>query len=143
MWVHEYSSTTDVDRDRLWQVLADVAGWERWNDGVAGIELHGPVAVGSSFTMRMPDGSALQSTIAELEPGRVITDLTELDDIAVRVQHRLDAGEGPTTITYRIEVSGSVPEEVAEQVGNQVSADFPEVVDALVATSRQASRDAG
>lgn len=139
MWTHQHDATTEVETSRLWEVLSDVEGWQRWNDGVAQIELHGPVALGSRFTMTMPDGATVQSSIAELEPGRTISDLTELDGIAVLVRHLLGAvGGGRTRITYRIQLSGEAPEETLAQIGTSISADFPEVIAALVQSARDA-----
>lgn len=136
MWSREYELSTDVDPPALWEQLSDIEGWVRWNDGVESIELDGPLAIGVTFRMTPPGEDTLTSTVVELEPGRLISDLTELDGITVKVQHRLDPiDSGGTTITYRIEVSGDAPDEVAEEVGTGVSADFPDVMAGLVAAA--------
>lgn len=137
MWSHDYSLTTDLDPQSLWQVLADVNGWVRWNDGIESIELDGPLAVGTAFRMTPPGEDTVTSTIVDLQPDRLLTDLTELDGLAIKVEHRFDPQPGGGTgITYRVEVAGAVPDEVAEQVGVGVSADFPDVIASLVAAAR-------
>jgi polyketide cyclase/dehydrase/lipid transport protein len=137
MWTRDYTQTTDLGAEALWQLLADVDGWIAWNDGIESLVLDGPVAVGTSFRMTPPGEDPVTSTIVDLQPGAVITDLTELDGIAVRVEHRLDPRlGGGTTINYRVEVSGPVPDEVAEEIGTAVSADFPDVIAKLVATAQ-------
>ncbi|MFN2561033.1 MAG: SRPBCC family protein [Jatrophihabitans sp.] len=141
MWTHDYSQTTELAPEPLWQLLADVGGWVRWNGGIESLVLDGPVAVGTTFRMTPPGEDTLASTIVDLQPGQVITDLTELDGVAVRVEHRLDArADGRTAVTYRIEVSGAVPDEVAQEIGTAVSADFPDVIDNLIAAAETASR---
>lgn len=140
MWSRDYALTTDLDAQMLWQQLANVEGWVRWNDGIESINLNGPLAIGSGFQMTPPGEDAVTSTIVELEPGRLLTDLTEMDGIAIRVEHRLDQQpDGGTAISYRIEVTGAVPDEVAQEVGTAVSADFPDVMASLVAAARTAS----
>lgn len=132
MWTTEHSRVVAADLERVWAVLADVGGWRAWNAGIDTLELDGPVAVGTVFRMTPPGEEALTSTIAELVPGRRITDVTELDGVVVRVTHDLEAAGDGTRVTYRTEVAGP-PVEVAAQIGQAVSADFPEVLDGLAA----------
>lgn len=140
MWSHDYSLTTDLDSDTLWLVLIDVDGWVRWNDGIDSIELTGPPTVGTTFRMTPPGEDAITSTIVGLEPGLLLTDLPEMDGLQIRVEHRLDPQQGGgTAITYRVDVTGAVPDEVAEQVGIGVSADFPDVMASMVAAARAAA----
>jgi uncharacterized protein YndB with AHSA1/START domain len=132
MWVHEYSKTIPASPEMLWGLLSDVDGWVDWNDGIESISLDGPLAVGTRFRMTPPGEQTLTSTIVELQPGRLITDLTEMDEVAVRVEHRLDPGPDATTVTYRITVSGAgLPDETAAEIGSAVSADFPDVLTSL------------
>jgi uncharacterized protein YndB with AHSA1/START domain len=139
MWVHEYTRDIPASPDTLWRLLGDVEGWVDWNDGIESITLDGPLAVGTRFRMTPPGEPTLTSTIVELEPGRVVTDLTELDGVAVRVEHRLDPGPEATTVTYRITVSGAgLPDEAAAEIGAAVSADFPDVLDNLAAHATRA-----
>ncbi len=136
MWSKDYALSTALPAQPLWELLADVDGWVRWNAGIASITLDGPLAVGTSFRMTPPGEDTITSTIVALETGSVLTDLTEMDGVAIRVEHRLDPlPSGGTTITYRIEVSGSAPDEVAEEIGTAVSADFPDVIASLVAAA--------
>ncbi|MDQ2837990.1 MAG: SRPBCC family protein [Actinomycetota bacterium] len=135
MWTTEYTLTTDVSPEALWQLLSDVDGWGAWNDGIETIALDGPLAVGTTFRMKPPGEDALTSTIVELEPNRLLTDVTELGELAIRVVHRLEpVAGGGTSITYRVEASGPA----GEEVGKAVSADFPQVIAALAAAASTA-----
>ena len=137
MWSRDYSLTTELAPQPLWQVLADVEGWVGWNGGIESIELDGPLAVGTTFRMTPPGEETVTSTIVELQPDSLFTDLTEMDGLAIKVEHRLDPHpDGGTSITYRVEVTGAVPDEVAEEVGTAVSADFRDVIASLVAAAQ-------
>jgi len=137
MWSRDYSLTTDIDPQALWHQLGDVEGWVRWNDGIESIKLDGPLAVGTTFRMTPPGEDTITSTLVDLQPGRVITDLTEMDGLAITVEHRLDPQPGGgTAVTFRVEVAGGAPDDVAEEVGIGVSADFPDVLANLVAAAR-------
>ena len=139
MWTTEYSRVAAADPARVWAVLADLEGWGAWNGGIEHIELTAPLAVGATFRMTPPGEDTLVSTVAELEPGRRLTDVTELDGVVVRVAHDLaPTDDGRTRVTYRVEVAGPSDPEVAEQIGRAVSADFPEVLAGLAAAAEAA-----
>src|SRR6266516_7617650 len=54
MWEYEYSHETRADAGALWRHWADMAGWSQWNDGIEAIDVEGPFAVGTTFTMTPP-----------------------------------------------------------------------------------------
>ncbi len=34
MWSRNYTLTTDIDSQALWDVHSDVGGWAQWNNGI-------------------------------------------------------------------------------------------------------------
>jgi hypothetical protein len=139
MWTTDYTQSTDVAPEALWQLLRDVNGWGAWNEGIETIALDGdgPLAVGARFQMKPPGEDTVTSTIAELEENRLLTDVTDLGELVIRVAHRLDPlPDGGTAVTYRVEVSGPAADRIGEYVGSSISADFPQVIAALVAAAQ-------
>lgn len=129
MWEYEYGLDTDLDREALWRCWADMGSWPAWNGGIARMDVDGPFAVGTTFTMVPPAGDPVPMRLVEIEPGRLFVD--EMDDGETRVTtvHRLDpAPDGRTRVTYRTSITGPV----ADELGPQITADFPDVVAALV-----------
>ena len=136
MWTTDITRTTDLTPEALWPVLRDVDGWGAWNDGIETIALDGPLAVGATFEMKPPGEEPMRGTIAELEEGRLLTDVTDLGELVVRVAHRLDpVPDGGTAVTFAVEVSGPAADAVGEEVGTAISADFPEVIAGLVSAA--------
>ena len=128
MWNHKHSIETSAPSARIWELFRDVAGWKAWNSGIEAIEIHGPFAAGTRFTMQLPDGTTLTSRLVEVEENRGFTDETWLDDTRVLVRHELaPLANGGTTITYSTQVTGSD----AEAIGDIVTSDFPDVLLAL------------
>src|SRR6266487_5037460 len=122
MWTTDYTQSTDVAPEAVWQLLRDVNGWGAWNEGIEAIALDGPLAVGATFQMKPPGEDTLTSTIAELEENRLLTDVTDLGDLVIRVAHRLEPlPDGGTAVTYRVEVSGPAADTIGEEVGRSIS----------------------
>jgi uncharacterized protein YndB with AHSA1/START domain len=132
MWSHEESITTTSSPERVWALLSDVEGWKKWNAGIEHIELHGPFAKGTQFSMQPPGEDVFLSTLVEVTPNRGFTDETVIDGTRVLVFHEIAALQaGGTKITYRTEITG--PEEA--QFGPFVTGDFPDVLAALKRTA--------
>jgi hypothetical protein len=55
----------------VWRVQTDIAAWPRWNDAVTRVELHGPLAPGTTFRWTA-GGAPILSTLQEVLPERRI-----------------------------------------------------------------------
>ena len=128
MWSHEESIDTSAAPSRVWQLFADVAGWPRWNAGIARIELHGAFADGGSFSMQPPGEDAFTSTLCDVRVDEGFSDLTALGGTTVRVDHRIEPlPSGGSRVVYRTRIEG--PD--AADIGPMVTADFGDVLAAL------------
>lgn len=134
MWIHEESIETSASAETLWRLFEDVAGWPRWNAGIAHIALHGAFARGNAFTMGLPDGDTVTSTLTEVSAEVCFTDETLVDGNRVAVAHLLvPLRHGGTRVTFRTQVDG--PDDTA--IGPMVSRDFGEVLAALRALAER------
>ncbi|WP_433247616.1 SRPBCC family protein [Streptosporangium sp. CA-135522] len=133
MWEYEYSVETTAAPDTLWRHWSDMAAWPRWNDGIEKIEIDGPFAVGTGFTMTPPGDDPIRMRITEIVRGELFVDEMDAGDFVVRTVHRLERPqEGRTRVVYRTEITGPAADQVGPELGPAITADFPEVVAALV-----------
>ncbi len=136
MWTYEYSLETAAEPARIFEIFRDVSRWQEWNSGVARIDLDGPFGTGTTGVMTMPDQGSLSFRLSWVEEGRGFEDETEIpgSDVLVRVRHSLvPLDGGGTRITYRATVEGPAADALGPEIGPAVTADFPQVVAALVA----------
>jgi hypothetical protein len=129
VWQTDYSAETTAAPDTIWRIFRDVPGWKNWNAGIAHIDIDGPFAAGTWFTMQPPGQEPLRCKLIDVRDNACFVDETRVGDLVVTVAHTIEAaGGGRTRITYRVEAKG--PD--AAEIGAAVSADFPEVLAALV-----------
>jgi hypothetical protein len=127
-WNAEHSAEIAASAETLWSLMRDVAGWRTWNAGVEHVEMEGPFADGTWFTMKTPGQDAFRSQLLEVRENERFVDETRVGDLVVRVAHRLERlGAGRTRVVYAIEAVG--PE--AAEVGPAIASDFPQVIEAL------------
>ena len=134
-WQTQFSIETAASPEAVWALFRDVQGWPRWNAGIETIALEGPFAAGTSFLMKPPGQDALRSTLTEVRENECFVDETQIGDLVITVEHRIEPlSPSRTRITYCVDARGSG----AAEIGPMVSADFPEVLAALVAAAEGA-----
>jgi uncharacterized protein YndB with AHSA1/START domain len=132
MWEYEHSAETTAALEEVWRLWSDMAAWPQWNDGIEKIEIDGPFAVGTTFTMTPPAGEPIRMRLTEIIPGELFADEMDGGDFEVRTVHRLEpTAGGRTRIIYRTEISGPAAGQVGPQLGPAITADFPDVLAAL------------
>ncbi len=132
MWEYGHSVETQASAAAVWRHWSDMATWPTWNAGVETITVNGPFQVGTTFTMT-PPGDEMPMRLTEVVPGELFTDEMDAGDFVVRTEHKLGpAGNGRTRVTYRTEITGQAADQVGPELGPRITADFPEVLAALV-----------
>jgi hypothetical protein len=133
MWAAEHGIETTATPEAIWGLWAEVAGWPGWNTDLEVAELSGPFAAGSKITMTPHGQEPIELAIAEAaEPERFV-DEAHLGDVVVRTIHRLERlDSGRIRVVYRMEITGPGADTLGPQIGPEISADFPEVLAALV-----------
>ena len=132
MWHYEHGVEATPTPEHIWRYWSDIAAWPQWNDGIEKIEIDGPFAVGTMFTMTRRGGPRC-AAIGGDRAGQLFTDEMDAGDFVVRTVHRLEpTATGRTRITHQTEITGLAAGQVGPQFGPAITADFPEVLAALV-----------
>ncbi|HVX18195.1 MAG TPA: SRPBCC family protein [Acidimicrobiales bacterium] len=65
----ERTIAVDVPAAKLWAAVADPHSWPEWTDSMEQVELHGPLAPGTTATVKQPKFRAAKWTIDEVDEG--------------------------------------------------------------------------
>ncbi|MCG2631152.1 SRPBCC family protein [Bradyrhizobium sp. WYCCWR 13023] len=127
-WQTEYAIETTASPEAIWSIFRNVSGWKNWNAGIEQIDIDGPFASGTWFTMKPPGEEALRSQLIDVRENVCFVDETRVGDLTILVAHRIEPlGPARTRIVYAVDARG--PQ--AAEIGPAVSADFPEVLASL------------
>ena len=139
MWEYEYSVDTAAAPDTVWRYWSDPMTWPQWNNGIEKIQIDAPFAVGTTFQMTPPGENPLTLRLVDIVPGELFADEMDAGDFTVRTVHRLEqTAAGMTRIIYRTEITGSAADQVGPRLGPAITADFPDVLAALVRVAENA-----
>jgi uncharacterized protein YndB with AHSA1/START domain len=67
------SRPTVAAPERVWRVWSDPDNWSRWNTGIRGCRMDGPLVEGATATMQTARGSTHRVTFGGVEPPRRFT----------------------------------------------------------------------
>ncbi len=138
MWDYEYGIDSAATPAAVWRHWSAMTAWPSWNDGIEKIDVDGPFAVGTTFTMTAPGQDPIALKLTQIVPGEVFVDEMDAGDFVVTTVHRLTPlADGGTRITYRTEITGAAADQVGPQLGPAITGDFPEVLAALAAVAQK------
>jgi hypothetical protein len=134
VWTNEQSVDTTASAEAIWELWADVPGWQDWIADIEAIEISGPFATGSTIRMTPAGQELVELRIAEARAPNLFVDEADLGDVLVRTIHRVDGIDAERNrVIYRMEISGPAADSVGPELGPQISGDFPDTLAALVA----------
>jgi hypothetical protein len=135
MWNYEHVVETTVAPQALWRVWADIEAWSQWSPGIADIIVDGPFHTGTTFAMiPAPGEEPINMRLADVVDGEQFTDVCDFGGAIVTTVHLLEPlDDGGTRVTYRTEITGADADELGPKIGPDITADFPDVVAALIA----------
>src|SRR5205823_4600668 len=81
----------------VWDVLADINGWPRWNPAVTEAALSGPLAPGPTFRWKAGPGG-ITSTLRQVAPPRVLAWTGKTFGIDAIHVYRLEARDSGTVV---------------------------------------------
>jgi hypothetical protein len=138
MWSYEYRRETVAAPEAIWRLWTDVAAWGTWNADIEQVALHGPFAPGGEIAMTPRGQETVRLRLAEVREHQAFVDEAELGGLLVRTFHRLEpGGSGRTRIVYRTEITGQDADTVGAEIGEAITADFPETVAGLIAAAER------
>jgi hypothetical protein len=133
MWSTEYTAVTPLSRTAVWAALRCLHTGEITYDGADSFEPHGPFAVRSHLTVTPVGQDPFLSTIVELDEPAVYADRTEFQGLTLFFRHTLTETDAGTQVTHRLEIDGEASDQIAPELGPQISGDFGESMASLFA----------
>lgn len=90
----------------LWETLADVTSWSRWNEDIEWTRIGGAAEQGKGFWLKPKGGPATRLTITVLQKPVEFTDVAHLLLAKMCTRHIFASTSGGVNITMIISVSG-------------------------------------
>lgn len=136
VWECEHAIEMNTSPEAIWSLFRDVTNWPQWNAGIARIEISGPFAAGTSFTMTPTGQDPVTTRLVEVRENVSFLDETRVGALTIYVDHRIEVvAQGRCRVVFSLEAFGPK----GDEIGQAVSADFPDVLKALASHAECAS----
>jgi uncharacterized protein YndB with AHSA1/START domain len=108
--MRDFSITTDIAAPpaRVWEVMADPAGWPEWTPSVSSIRRldSGPFGVGSRVVIRQPKFPPALWKVMTIEPGKGFTWVSRAPGLRVVAHHFVEPSGGGSRATLSLQLHG-------------------------------------
>jgi hypothetical protein len=143
MWTAEHTAETDLPAVAIWTALRDLHTGATVSPGGDRFDIHGPFAVGTELDVTPQGQETFRSRIVELVENERYADVTEFGDLMLTFRHTLEPTRAGTRITHQLVIDGPGADTAGPELGPQITADFPEALQGLIAAARQWAETAG
>lgn len=131
MWTTEHTDHSPLPAEQIWRTFVDVHAGRLTLPGGDVFEPDGELGVGTRIAVTPAGQDRVISTVTEFDPGRRYADVTEIEAITLTFSHDFRPDAAGTVVTHRLRIDGPGADGLGPELGPQISADFPEQMNAL------------
>lgn len=129
MWKKSHSIvTTEVTKEQMWKLFADVNNWHTWDDGIEFAKLEGKFEKGNYFMLRPKGGPNVKVELLETFENKRFLDVTSFPLAKMYDDHVFEDTPDGLKITNTITVKGLLGffwvNVVAKKIANALPADM-------------------
>ena len=132
MGAHQSSLETSASAESVWKIWSNTSSWGTWNPDVAGVDLDGPFAVGTTGLMRMKSGRQHRIHIEEIEPGQMFRlEAAAMPGHPFAFQCEVEPSGSGSRISQSVTVRGPLAALLSPMMGPSIAKGFGPILQAL------------
>jgi hypothetical protein len=133
MWTHHFEKKTNLPLEKLWKVIADVAGWVNIDHNIDQLEINETPKQGAKFKLKPKGGPTLKFVIDTFNPPTEYADLCEMPGAKMKTLHTFERiSENETLIKIDIEIKGTLSWIWGKLVGKKHASGLPEQTEMFI-----------
>ncbi len=107
MWTKSHSIlTTDVTKEQMWKLFADVNNWHTWDESIEFAKLEGKFEKGSNFILKPKGGPKVKVELLETVANKSFLDVTKFPFARMYDRHTFEETPNGLKVTNTIAVKG-------------------------------------
>ncbi len=128
IWSTVATARTKARPEDVWRLWTDVAGWRRWDDGVASSDLDGAFVVGARGWLKPTAGPTTRFVLTHVETHAAFTNRSTLPLTTLDFLHTVQRDGTDTVIVHRVEMRGPLSFLFRRLIGASIARGLPAVV---------------
>ncbi len=126
MWMRSHEATlSGVSASEVWNVWANVNGWNRWQKDLESARLDGEFESGSTFRFKPKGGPSVKITILEAVKNRGFIDLTKFPLARMYGSHQFTEEDGLLKMKTSMSMEGPLTFLWRKLVGQEIVNKLP------------------
>ncbi|WP_419699257.1 SRPBCC family protein [Mucilaginibacter sp. NFX135] len=137
MWKRTYSTvTTEVTKEQLWKLFADVNNWHNWDTNIEFAKIDGQFEAGNSFILRPKGGPNVKIQLLETIKDNKYIDVTNFPLAKMYDEHLFEDTPEGVKITNTIWVTGLLSFVWVKLVAQKIVDDTPADMQKQIAAAK-------
>lgn len=132
MWNHTFEQKTNVAPEKIWSVLANVAGWADVDHNIERIEISEAPGAGVTFKLKPKGGPTLSFVIGDFEPPHTYSDICKMPFAEMKTLHTIESAQ-VTVVRVTIEITGPLAGFWGYVVGRKHARGIPALTQRMLA----------
>jgi hypothetical protein len=128
-WQAEASREIAARPAAVWELWENPDRWPDWNPAIAGAELLGPFAVGTTAVIRFRGRPAMKFDVTAVDAERLFVDEARLPGARMGHEHRLEQAGAGVSVTHRIYFRGPLASLWGALMGRRIRRDLVSFLD--------------
>lgn len=124
MWQYTFEQRTDIAPEKIWAVLANIAGWADVDHNIERIQISEPPGVGVPFKLKPKGGPTLSFVISDFKPHNAYSDVCKMPLASMKTLHTIES-RNQTSVRVSIEITGLLAGFWGYVVGRKHAAGIP------------------
>ncbi|MCL4531166.1 MAG: SRPBCC family protein [Chloroflexi bacterium] len=137
MWTAEHTIVTNVSKESIWKVWADVENWPKWDKGIEWCRMDGEFKAGTAYTLKPMGGPEAKAMIMDCQPLKRFADITKPPLAKMEFIHELAEKADGLHVTHRVIISGPLSFLFAQVIGKDTARDLPETMGNLLHVAKE------
>ena len=137
MWIRTHTKLyTGIDREKIWNVWADIDNWPKWHSDLEYCKLEGAFKAGSHFILKPKGMRAVKIRLTDVVEGVRFTDCTQFIGAKMCDTHAMEETVDGLLLSNTIVVTGPLQWIWIKLVAQHVADTVVDEMDALVELAR-------
>jgi hypothetical protein len=139
MWTHHFEQKTNLPVEKLWTVIADVAGWVNIDHNIDKLEISEIPKQGTKFNLKPKGGPTLKFIIDTFNPPSEYADLCAMPGAKMKTLHTFEKiNDNETLIKVDIEIYGTISWLWGRLVGKKHASGLPKQTELFIEAAKKA-----
>lgn len=130
-------TTTEISREKIWQLMSDVNQWKTWDESIDDASLDGEFKTGSQFMLKPKGGPKVRIRLTDVRPDGYFKDQTSFPLAKMHGEHWYEETPEGLKITTTMTMTGLLARLWYKMVMKDIAANLASDINTQISAAKK------